>query len=53
MGRPFFYFPETNNSKGQIILINNKLKLDSAPKIVHAEERIIAVELVIEHNFFS
>ena len=49
---PFLHFPGTNNSKGQIILINNNLNLDSAPKIIHAEERIIVIELVIDHKTF-
>ena len=52
-GGPFFYFPGTNNSKGQIILINNKLNLDSTPKILLTQERIIALELTIDSKIFS
>ena len=50
---PFFYCPGTNNSKGQIILVNKKLNLDSVPKIIHTEERIIALEMILEKKKFS
>ena len=50
---PFFYIPGTNKSKGQIILLNKSLNLDSPPKIIHAEDRIIALELLIDSKTFS
>ena len=46
----FFHFSCSSNSKGQILLINDKLKIDIQPKLLRADERVIASELVIDKN---
>ena len=43
----FFYVGETNHSKGQIILINKRLK-DAEIKVLYQSTRILAIHLTID-----
>ena len=44
----FFFHPGSSNSKGQIILINEKVLLDYPPLILHSDERILAIDVSID-----
>ena len=47
-GGEFFFHAGSNNSKGQIILLNKNIALDKEPKIILSDERIIALDISIE-----